>query len=113
MVDTTDSKSVAHCVHGGSSPPAGTTCLLQCIWQKLFAFFTQKGGVGKTTTAHNVAVALTKKGKNVILIDADAQINLTASVLGLSDSVEYAESNQSKWAEAREKYTNIKKYLEW
>lgn len=24
MVDTTDSKSVAHCVRGGSSPPAGT-----------------------------------------------------------------------------------------
>lgn len=80
---------------------------------KIITFFSHKGGVGKTTTCHNVAVALTKMGKNVLLIDADAQMNLTASVLGLSDSVEYAETNESKWVEARKKYTNIKDYLEW
>jgi chromosome partitioning protein len=80
---------------------------------KIITFFSHKGGVGKTTTAHNVGVSLTKLGKNVLLIDADAQMNLTAAVLGLSDSVEYADTNESKWAEARKKYTNIKDYLNW
>jgi chromosome partitioning protein len=80
---------------------------------KVITFFSHKGGVGKTTTAHNVAVALTKLGKNVLLIDADSQMNLTSSVLGLSDSVEYADVNESKWSEYRRKFTNIHDYLNW
>jgi chromosome partitioning protein len=80
---------------------------------KIITFFSHKGGVGKTTTAHNVGVALTKLGKNVLLIDADAQMNLTSSVLGLSDSVEYAEINESKWVDIRRNYTNINDYLNW
>lgn len=79
---------------------------------KVITFFNHKGGVGKTTVAHNLGVALTKIGKNILLVDADPQMNLTASVLGLADSIEYADRNESKWQEAREKYTNIKDYLE-
>ena len=44
---------------------------------KIIAIANHKGGVGKTTSVANIGVALSKKGKRVLLVDLDAQQNLT------------------------------------
>lgn len=44
---------------------------------KTIAVYHNKGGVGKTTTAVNLAAAFRNKGKKVLLVDIDAQANST------------------------------------
>lgn len=47
----------------------------------IIAFANHKGGVGKTTSVANIGAALNQKGNRVLLVDLDAQQNLTSCFL--------------------------------
>lgn len=54
---------------------------------RIVAFANHKGGVGKTTSAHSIGIALGKAGRKVLLIDFDPQGNMSDSA-GISEPEE-------------------------
>lgn len=64
---------------------------------KVVSFFNHKGGVGKTTIAFNTALALQELGPRVLLVDADAQANLTGLALPEEQYDKALDEDQTIW----------------
>lgn len=65
---------------------------------KVIAFANNKGGSGKTTSASNVAAAMAKCGKRVLLIDGDMQLNLTLSYFDEERALGFATGDKNIYA---------------
>lgn len=56
----------------------------------IIAIVNHKGGVGKTTSVANIGAALAKMGRKVLMVDLDAQQNLTATFMSEEAAAPYS-----------------------
>ena len=70
-----------------------------CVYRmksRIIAVANHKGGVGKTTTTSSLGSILASKGYKVLLVDLDAQANLTTSLTSSSDGATIYEAMTGK-----------------
>src|SRR5512146_529813 len=70
--------------NGGTSAPKKATQRA-----KVVTITSGKGGVGKTTTAANIGVALARANQRVVMIDADIGLRNLDIVMGLENRIVY------------------------
>lgn len=86
--------------------------VLHLFMCKIISFFSNKGGTGKTTLTYNVGADLSfNHKKKVLVIDLDSQLNLTASMFGLSNTIEYRTGDDEKWQEYLKKYLSFTEFI--
>lgn len=69
---------------------------------KILCFANNKGGSGKSTTCASVAYAFAERGKKVLVIDGDMQMNLTLSFFPEEQALEIAKSEKNLYCAIKE-----------
>jgi chromosome partitioning protein len=59
---------------------SGSAAKIEAVPAKVYAFANQKGGVGKTTSAVNLAACLAEAGERALVVDLDPQANATSGL---------------------------------
>lgn len=77
---------------------------------KIICFANNKGGSGKSTTCSNVGYGLTQKGKKVLLVDGDMQLNLSLSLFSEEEVLAFARSEKNLY-EAIKRQQDLSDYI--
>ena len=79
---------------------------------KVICFANNKGGSGKSTTCASLGYAFAARGKKVLLVDGDMQLNLTLSYFDEDKALEIAKGEKNLYAAVKEQKP-LTEYSKW